>query len=83
MQLVIDLSKWRRRGAAPGRRVLERGKTVCCYAQSEKSWIEDPAGISWEAFFTTGESTIYSDGTGEARFADAESAATLSACRGT
>ena len=29
------------------------------YAKSEKSWIDDPAGISWETFFTTGESTDY------------------------
>jgi catechol 2,3-dioxygenase-like lactoylglutathione lyase family enzyme len=39
--------------------VLEEGKTTCCYAKSEKSWIDDPAGISWEAFLTTGESTNY------------------------
>ena len=39
--------------------ILEQGQTTCCYAQSEKSWIDDPAGISWEAFFTTGESTDY------------------------
>jgi uncharacterized glyoxalase superfamily protein PhnB len=40
-----------------GRNVVEQGKTTCCYAKSEKSWVDDPAGISWEAFFTTGEST--------------------------
>jgi len=45
--------------------VIEQGQTRCCYAQSEKSWIEDPAGISWEAFLTTGESTDYGDGSGE------------------
>ena len=39
--------------------VLEEGKTTCCYAQSEKSWTLDPQGVSWEAFLTTGESTIY------------------------
>jgi catechol 2,3-dioxygenase-like lactoylglutathione lyase family enzyme len=39
--------------------VLEEGNTTCCYAQSEKSWIADPAGVSWEAFHTTGESTVY------------------------
>jgi catechol 2,3-dioxygenase-like lactoylglutathione lyase family enzyme len=39
--------------------VLEEGKTTCCYAQSEKAWIDDPAGISWEAFLTTGEATVY------------------------
>jgi catechol 2,3-dioxygenase-like lactoylglutathione lyase family enzyme len=41
------------------RPVLEEGKTTCCYAVSEKAWIEDPAGISWETFLTTGESTNY------------------------
>jgi catechol 2,3-dioxygenase-like lactoylglutathione lyase family enzyme len=45
--------------------VLEQGQTQCCYARSEKAWTDDPAGISWEAFFTTSESTVYGDGTGE------------------
>ncbi len=39
--------------------VLEEGRTTCCYAQSEKSWIADPSGVAWEAFHTTGESTVY------------------------
>jgi len=39
--------------------VLEQGKTTCCYAQSEKSWISDPQGVPWEAFLTTGDSTVY------------------------
>ncbi len=39
--------------------VLEEGETVCCYAKSAKSWIEDPQGIRWETFLTTGESTVY------------------------
>ena len=45
--------------------VIEQGQTSCCYAKSEKSWIDDPAGISWETFLTSGESTDYGDGTGE------------------
>lgn len=43
------------------RLVLEEGATTCCYHQSEKSWISDPQGVSWETFLTTGESTIYGD----------------------
>jgi catechol 2,3-dioxygenase-like lactoylglutathione lyase family enzyme len=39
--------------------VLEEGATTCCYAKSEKAWIEDPQGVKWETFFTTGESTTY------------------------
>jgi len=48
-----------------GGNVVEQGQTACCYAKSEKSWIDDPAGIAWETFLTTGESTTYGDGTGE------------------
>jgi catechol-2,3-dioxygenase len=41
--------------------VLEQGKTTCCYAKSEKSWINDPQGIAWETFLTSGESTVYGE----------------------
>jgi hypothetical protein len=41
--------------------LIEQGATTCCYAKSEKSWIDDPAGISWETFLTSGESTNYGD----------------------
>ena len=43
----------------PAGDIFEQGQTSCCYAKSEKSWIDDPAGISWETFHTTGESTDY------------------------
>ena len=48
-----------------GGAVIEQGQTACCYAKSEKSWIDDPAGIAWETFHTTGDSTDYGDGSGE------------------
>jgi catechol 2,3-dioxygenase-like lactoylglutathione lyase family enzyme len=50
--------------AAADRPVLEEGATTCCYAKSEKSWISDPDGVVWEAFHTTGESTVYGGTTG-------------------
>jgi len=45
--------------------IIEQGQTTCCYAKSEKSWIDDPSGIAWETFLTTGDSTDYGDGSGE------------------
>jgi catechol 2,3-dioxygenase-like lactoylglutathione lyase family enzyme len=70
-----------------GSHVIEQGQTSCCYAKSEKSWIDDPSGISWEAFLTAGESTDYGDGSGErepriARTTSccAPQAATIAAC---
>jgi catechol 2,3-dioxygenase-like lactoylglutathione lyase family enzyme len=50
---------------AAGGNIIEQGQTACCYAKSEKSWIDDPSGIAWETFLTTGESTSYGDGSGE------------------
>ncbi|MXO67367.1 glyoxalase/bleomycin resistance/dioxygenase family protein [Altererythrobacter marinus] len=46
---------------AADRPLVEEGQTTCCYARSEKSWVADPQGVMWEAFLTTGESTVYGD----------------------
>jgi catechol 2,3-dioxygenase-like lactoylglutathione lyase family enzyme len=56
-----ELSEVYGRLRAADRPVLEEGRTTCCYAKSEKSWIADPDGIVWEAFLTDGEATIYGD----------------------
>ena len=37
------------------------GETVCCYAKSAKSWIEDPGGVAWEAYHTMADAKIFSD----------------------
>ena len=63
------------------RPVIEEGETTCCYAHSEKSWIEDPQGVQWETFLTTGASTVY--GTDETRpkaVKQAESACCAPSC---
>jgi len=67
-------ARLRRAGGA----IIEQGETTCCYAKSEKSWIDDPSGIAWETFHTTGESIDYGDGSGErkARVAHAKSCCT-------
>ncbi len=43
-------------------KILVEGKTTYCYAKSKKSWIADPQGIEWKAFYTHGESTVYGEG---------------------
>lgn len=60
---------------AADRPVLEEGATTCCYAQSEKSWIADPDGVVWEAFLTTGDSTVYGGNPELAQLASANAAA--------
>lgn len=41
------------------RPALEEKATTCCYAQSDKQWIADPQGVTWETFLTRGEATVY------------------------
>ena len=56
-----ELSEVYGRLRAADRPVLEEGRTTCCYAKSEKSWIADPDGVVWEAFYSDGEATAYGD----------------------
>jgi catechol 2,3-dioxygenase-like lactoylglutathione lyase family enzyme len=40
--------------------VFDEGETICCYANSEKSWVQDPSGIAWEAYRTMDDAQIFS-----------------------
>ncbi|MGB8705898.1 MAG: ArsI/CadI family heavy metal resistance metalloenzyme [Gillisia sp.] len=42
--------------------IFEEGECTCCYSKSQKSWITDPQGVDWEAFYTHGSATVYGDG---------------------
>lgn len=44
---------------AAGGTVTPEAGAVCCYAQSDKLWTEDPQGTRWETFHTVGEATSY------------------------
>lgn len=38
--------------------VAESG-AACCYARSDKHWVEDPAGIAWEHFHSLGDIPVF------------------------
>src|SRR5207249_4484249 len=42
-----------------GEQTRDQEATTCCYAQSNKAWVNDPSGVRWETFFTFGEATAY------------------------
>ena len=44
-----------------GEQTRDQEATTCCYAQSNKSWVDDPSGVRWETFFTFGEATRYGE----------------------
>ena len=60
---------------AAGREVFDRGEAHCCYARSDKAWVADPQGVSWETFFSFGQETLYGEG-----IARAENSESASAC---
>ncbi len=38
---------------------FDEDATTCCYAVSDKTWVQDPAGLRWETFYTHGDATEY------------------------
>lgn len=40
--------------------LFDEGETTCCYAASDKSWVQDPNGIAWEAYHTMADAEIFS-----------------------
>jgi catechol 2,3-dioxygenase-like lactoylglutathione lyase family enzyme len=39
--------------------VFDEGETTCCYARSEKTWLQDPAGVPWEAYVTLQDAQLF------------------------
>ncbi|MGQ0675529.1 MAG: ArsI/CadI family heavy metal resistance metalloenzyme [Rhodospirillales bacterium] len=58
-----DLGGVARRLQEAGEEVAEQREATCCYARSNKAWVKDPDGISWETFHTTGAATTYGEDT--------------------
>lgn len=46
---------------AAGEQTRDQESTTCCYAQSNKAWVNDPSGLRWETFYTFGEATTYGE----------------------
>ena len=44
---------------AAGAVTVDEAAATCCYAKSDKAWVQDPSGLRWETFFTFGEATVY------------------------
>lgn len=41
---------------------LTEAGTVCCYAKSDKHWVQDPSGIAWETYHTLASAPTFNDG---------------------
>lgn len=71
---VAELSELSTRLKAAGARTYDQEATTCCYAKSDKSWVNDPSGLRWETFFTFGEATTYGEEEPVAELVSASSA---------
>jgi catechol 2,3-dioxygenase-like lactoylglutathione lyase family enzyme len=47
-----ELSEIKTRLDAADLAVLTEAGTTCCYAKSDKHWVQDPSGIAWETYHT-------------------------------
>jgi catechol 2,3-dioxygenase-like lactoylglutathione lyase family enzyme len=68
---------------AAGESTFDEEAVSCCYAKGDKTWVNDPAGVRWETFFTFGEATTYGeDSKAEPQGAILEQSASAAACCG-
>jgi catechol 2,3-dioxygenase-like lactoylglutathione lyase family enzyme len=56
-----ELRELAKRLKAAGEETRDQESTTCCYAQSNKVWVNDPSGVRWETFYTFGEATAYGE----------------------
>lgn len=41
--------------------VVEQKEAACCYAKSDKYWVNDPQGIAWETFHTLDNIPVFGE----------------------
>jgi hypothetical protein len=40
---------------------VSQAGTTCCYAKSDKHWVQDPSGIAWESYHTLESAPTFND----------------------
>jgi lactoylglutathione lyase len=58
-----ELEDVRARLARADQAYVAQNDVACCYARSNKYWVEDPEGIAWEAWHTLEDVPVYGAGT--------------------
>jgi catechol-2,3-dioxygenase len=41
--------------------IVSQDGTTCCYAKSDKHWVQDPSGIAWETYHTLDSAPTFND----------------------
>jgi catechol 2,3-dioxygenase-like lactoylglutathione lyase family enzyme len=53
---------------------FDQSQAACCYAKSDKYWINDPQGIAWETFHTLDQIPVFGADTQRAEEGEGDSA---------
>jgi catechol 2,3-dioxygenase-like lactoylglutathione lyase family enzyme len=61
VETAAELGELSARLKAAGASTFDQEAATCCYARSDKTWVNDPGGVRWETFFTFGEATAYGE----------------------
>lgn len=56
-----ELQAMRQRLEQAGIHGLAQEGTTCCYANSDKYWVQDPTGIAWETFHTLSSAPVFGE----------------------
>lgn len=56
-----ELADIKSRLDAADMRILTQEGTTCCYAKSDKHWVQDPSGIAWETYHTLDSAPTFND----------------------
>ncbi|OIR04446.1 cadmium-induced protein CadI [mine drainage metagenome] len=56
-----ELAEIKSRLDAADMSVLTQEATTCCYAKSDKHWVQDPSGIAWETYHTLDSAPTFND----------------------
>lgn len=56
-----ELNEIKTRLAAADMVMLTQEGTTCCYAKSDKHWVQDPSGIAWESYLTLDSAPTFND----------------------
>ena len=58
-----ELKDLREQVSKAGLAALDQAGASCCYAKTDKYWIEDPQGVAWETFHTLSSVPIFGEET--------------------
>jgi lactoylglutathione lyase len=56
-----ELTSLREQVAAADLQARDEIGANCCYARSDKYWVQDPQGIAWETFHTLGSIPVFGE----------------------